>query len=173
MYMRSSASYNKSLLSLDSAPSPGHSRLLRQRCSFFFCFVAVSVLLFILVGFPGLVEQLRCRIGLTSNCRRQIALQQAVRYNRVAIRKSCAPTHADGKVVLVTGSAGFIGFWASLRLRERGDGVIGIDNFNDYYPVSLKHARAAELASVGVHTVHGDINDMSILAQIFEVRSAP
>jgi UDP-glucuronate 4-epimerase len=71
--------------------------------------------------------------------------------------------------VVVTGSAGFIGFWASLRLRERGDGVVGMDNFNDYYPVSIKHARAAELATAGVHTVRGDINNPFLLRQIFEI----
>lgn len=47
---------------------------------------------------------------------------------------------------------------------------MGIDNFNDYYPVSLKNARAAELASAGVHTVHGDINNMHVLQQILDVR---
>ena len=43
--------------------------------------------------------------------------------------------------VLITGSAGFIGSALSLQLLERGDEVIGIDNLNDYYDVSLKEAR--------------------------------
>jgi UDP-glucuronate 4-epimerase len=43
--------------------------------------------------------------------------------------------------VLVTGSAGFIGSALSLRLLERGDQVVGIDNLNDYYDVNLKLAR--------------------------------
>lgn len=47
--------------------------------------------------------------------------------------------------VLVTGSAGFIGNNLSLRLLERGDEVIGIDNLNDYYDVSLKEARLARI----------------------------
>jgi len=40
--------------------------------------------------------------------------------------------------VLITGSAGFIGSALSLRLLERGDQVVGVDNLNDYYDVSLK-----------------------------------
>jgi len=45
----------------------------------------------------------------------------------------------------VTGAAGFIGFTTSKQLLERGDTVVGLDNFNDYYDVSLKEARAAIL----------------------------
>ena len=47
--------------------------------------------------------------------------------------------------VLVTGSAGFIGNNLSQRLLNRGDKVIGIDNLNDYYDVSLKEARLAKI----------------------------
>ena len=47
--------------------------------------------------------------------------------------------------ILVTGTAGFIGAALSLRLLERGDDVIGVDNLNDYYDVTLKHARLARL----------------------------
>ncbi len=49
--------------------------------------------------------------------------------------------------VLVTGSAGFIGSALALRLLERGDRVVGIDNLNDYYDVGLKEARLARLQS--------------------------
>ena len=47
--------------------------------------------------------------------------------------------------VLVTGAAGFIGFHVAQALLARGECVVGIDNLNDYYPVSLKRARLAEL----------------------------
>ena len=47
--------------------------------------------------------------------------------------------------VLVTGSAGFIGAFTAKQLLERGDTVVGLDNFNDYYDVTLKEARAALL----------------------------
>ncbi len=49
--------------------------------------------------------------------------------------------------VLVTGAAGFIGSTLTLRLLERGDTVIGIDNHNDYYDPALKEARLARHAS--------------------------
>jgi UDP-glucuronate 4-epimerase len=48
--------------------------------------------------------------------------------------------------VLVTGAAGFIGMHTAQKLLARGDTVIGIDNLNDYYDVSLKEARLAQLA---------------------------
>lgn len=47
--------------------------------------------------------------------------------------------------ILVTGAAGFIGFHTSLRLLNAGKSVVGIDNLNDYYDVTLKQARIAEL----------------------------
>ncbi len=47
--------------------------------------------------------------------------------------------------VLITGAAGFIGFHVSKALVERGDEVIGLDNINDYYDVTLKYARLNEL----------------------------
>jgi UDP-glucuronate 4-epimerase len=47
--------------------------------------------------------------------------------------------------VLVTGVAGFIGMHCALRLLERGDEVIGIDNLSSYYPVKLKKDRLARL----------------------------
>jgi len=47
--------------------------------------------------------------------------------------------------ILVTGAAGFIGFHVAMRLLDRGDQVIGLDNINDYYDVRLKQARLAQL----------------------------
>lgn len=47
--------------------------------------------------------------------------------------------------ILVTGAAGFIGFHTSLRLLESDESVVGIDNLNDYYDVTLKEARLEEL----------------------------
>ncbi len=50
--------------------------------------------------------------------------------------------------ILVTGSAGFIGYHLSKRLLEAGNQVVGIDSINDYYDVRLKYAR---LETAGIH----------------------
>jgi UDP-glucuronate 4-epimerase len=54
--------------------------------------------------------------------------------------------------VLVTGSAGFIGFHVAQRLMARGDAVVGFDNVNAYYDVTLKEARLAELDRIAAET---------------------
>ena len=70
--------------------------------------------------------------------------------------------------VLITGSAGFIGSALSLRLLERGDEVIGIDNLNDYYDVALKKARLARTAAHGNFTdVRIDLEDRAGIAELF------
>jgi len=51
----------------------------------------------------------------------------------------------DSKRILVTGAAGFIGFHLAQRLLARGDRVVGLDNLNDYYEVSLKENRLKQL----------------------------
>ena len=47
--------------------------------------------------------------------------------------------------ILVTGSAGFIGFSVAKKLLENGTPVVGVDSLNAYYDVNLKHARNHEL----------------------------
>ena len=47
--------------------------------------------------------------------------------------------------ILVTGAAGFIGFFTSRVLAEKGHDVIGLDNINDYYDINLKYSRLKEL----------------------------
>jgi len=70
--------------------------------------------------------------------------------------------------VLVTGSAGFIGSALSLRLLERGDEVIGIDNLNDYYDVDLKKSRLARTqAHDGFTDLRVDLHDRAAVAETF------
>ncbi len=86
--------------------------------------------------------------------------------------------------ILVTGSAGFIGFHLARRLLERGDEVIGVDNINDYYDVNLKYGRLHVLgiardaisdnSAVASQTYEQhrfyktDLSDQQALFQIFE-----
>ena len=70
--------------------------------------------------------------------------------------------------VLITGAAGFIGSNLSLRLLERGDEVIGIDNLNDYYDVNLKKSRLARTADhPGFTDVRIDLEDRAGIAEVF------
>ena len=71
--------------------------------------------------------------------------------------------------VLVTGSAGFIGSALTIRLLDRGDEVIGIDNHNDYYDPALKESRLARHANHQNYThLRIDIADRSVMEQAFD-----
>ena len=70
--------------------------------------------------------------------------------------------------ILVTGAAGFIGFHLSLRLLERGDEVVGLDNLNNYYAVSLKKDRLEQLTVKPNFSFHLlDLADREGIAQLF------
>ena len=70
--------------------------------------------------------------------------------------------------VLVTGSAGFIGSALCIKLLERGDQVIGIDNHNDYYDPALKEARLARHANYENYThFRLDIADRTAMEHAF------
>ena len=70
--------------------------------------------------------------------------------------------------ILVTGAAGFIGFHLSMRLLDRGDTVVGVDDFNAYYDVSLKEARRARLVErKGFAVVRADIADRAAMERVF------
>jgi UDP-glucuronate 4-epimerase len=69
--------------------------------------------------------------------------------------------------VLVTGAAGFIGSAVSEYLLQRGDLVVGLDNLNDYYDVSLKHARLKRIAHANFHFVKLDVANGAGLARLF------
>ena len=70
--------------------------------------------------------------------------------------------------ILVTGAAGFIGFHLAKRLADNGDKVIGLDNVNDYYDVSLKQARLARLEGLdNFRFIRGDICDREMISRLF------
>ena len=70
--------------------------------------------------------------------------------------------------ILVTGAAGFIGMTTSLRLLARGDEVVGIDNLNDYYEVSLKENRLKRLTGhANFRFVKLDVADRPGMEKLF------
>jgi UDP-glucuronate 4-epimerase len=74
-----------------------------------------------------------------------------------------------GKTYLITGAAGFIGYYLSTKLLEQGCRVIGVDNINDYYDVKLKHTRLEKIKTFENFTfIKGDISDKAMIMKIFE-----
>ena len=77
-------------------------------------------------------------------------------------------TLQSGTIVLVTGAAGFIGFHVSQALLERGCIVVGYDNCNDYYDLSLKEGRLGVLSAYPEFTfIKGDLADKEALDSVF------
>ena len=70
--------------------------------------------------------------------------------------------------ILVTGAAGFIGFFAAKHLLERGDSVIGLDNLSDYYDVNLKKSRLTILQNYHNFQFHHlDLANRQGIADLF------
>src|SRR3954453_12786448 len=72
--------------------------------------------------------------------------------------------------VLLTGAAGFIGSHTAEALLARGDGVVGLDNFNDFYDPAIKRRNAAAVAARGgaaFELAEGDITDEGFLDAVF------
>jgi UDP-glucuronate 4-epimerase len=90
--------------------------------------------------------------------------------------------------ILITGTAGFIGYHLAKKLLERGDEVVGLDNINDYYDVNLKYARLAKLgiarnevesnnSTFNIHNsklfsshkfIKADLENKSVIDKLFE-----
>ena len=80
------------------------------------------------------------------------------------------PINLVNKVVLVTGSVGFIGYHLSKRLLEEADGitVIGFDNMNDYYDIRLKEYRLDELSKYSNYVfIKGNLADKETVNKVF------
>lgn len=74
--------------------------------------------------------------------------------------------------ILLTGAAGFIGSHTALRLLQRGDLVVGLDNLNDYYAPEIKRRNLGEIqaepaSGAAFEFVHGDVRDRALLKRLF------
>ena len=70
--------------------------------------------------------------------------------------------------ILVTGSAGFIGSALSIKLLDRGDSIIGIDNHNNYYDPQLKESRLSRhLNHKNYNHINMDIEDQKAVEELF------
>ena len=71
--------------------------------------------------------------------------------------------------ILVTGTAGFIGFHLAQALLDKGESVVGLDNLNDYYSVQLKRDRLAQLQGrAGFEQYEIDLSDQAAVRELFE-----
>jgi len=135
------------------APMMGRAQLTTAFCALFL----MTVCYYLFTGLGG------------SGGSEYVSTYKPAKLNLAKVQKSCAPVTPGEITVLVTGSAGFVGFHTSIALKERGVGVLGLDNVNDYYPQGLKRARLAKLESLGVHTVEGDLNDAAAVRRVLDV----
>ncbi|KAH7686796.1 UDP-glucuronate 4-epimerase protein [Dioscorea alata] len=154
---------------------PYHQRLLLQRWLHnhrpaFWVLIALSLLAIVLLFSP------RSSSSPLISSRRHLSTSTLAPWGgpdwekRVRASARVRPSSSRRSIsVLVTGAAGFVGSHASLALKRRGDGVLGLDNFNDYYDTSLKRSRQALLDRAGVFVVEGDINDPDLLRKLFDV----
>ncbi|GAA0185668.1 epimerase/racemase [Lithospermum erythrorhizon] len=91
-----------------------------------------------------------------------------IQWERQVVASAKVHRHG-GFSVLVTGAAGFVGTHVSIALKKRGDGVVGLDNFNHYYNPSLKRDRQKLLSQQDIFIVEGDLNNGRLLSKLFGV----
>lgn len=118
---------------------------------------------------PALTPQVHGDIEIGINYNKGMMIAEEWSINRMICRgdSQVRPDYKEldkTKTYLITGAAGFIGYFLAKRLLEQGCRVIGIDNLNNYYDVALKYARLGELkktdGSAGKFTfIKGDISD--------------
>ncbi|KAL3624494.1 UDP-glucuronate 4-epimerase 3 [Castilleja foliolosa] len=157
----------------DSAPStPGKFKMEKSRLRLhsslaklaFWSFLFISLIFFVFFRSSSSSSPLH-----SDPYRRSLRTTYAGPNFEKRVRDSAQTRSRNGISVLVTGAAGFVGTHVSSALKRRGDGVVGIDNFNTYYDPALKRDRQALLEQSGIYIVEGDINDSDLLSRLFDI----
>nr|XP_043629172.1 UDP-glucuronate 4-epimerase 1 [Erigeron canadensis] len=144
--------------------TPG--KLKTDRRTFSRCFASTSTMFFCVLFVIAITASY---ISFQSFINSHSRMIMGGRHWEKQIKSSAETRRHNGFSVLVTGAAGFVGSHVSLALKKRGDGVVGIDNFNDYYDPSLKKSRKDMLTAHKIFIVNGDINDEVLLAKMFNI----
>ncbi|KAL3360060.1 hypothetical protein AABB24_016522 [Solanum stoloniferum] len=133
--------------------------------------VALLLIFFFTINYPPLTSEktVNNNIHTTTHNLLSSAIYGGGASWEKQVRHSSTPHRPNGLSVLVTGAAGFVGSHCSLALKKRGDGVLGLDNFNSYYDPSLKRARQDQLTKHQIFIVEGDINDTELLRKLFDI----
>ncbi|CAN1159026.1 UDP-glucuronate 4-epimerase 3 [Linum perenne] len=147
---------------MEKSMNPNRTRhqFSKPKLVFWVCILLALILLFFLHA-PPLLRQLH-----SSDDSHHRRILRSPDWESRLIKSSTPQSHST-KRILVTGAAGFVGSHVSAALRRRGDGVVGLDNFNSYYDPSLKQSRRSLLDNEGVFIVEGDINDAALLKSLF------
>ncbi|WCJ30182.1 UDP-glucuronate 4-epimerase 4 [Euphorbia peplus] len=149
--------------------TPGKFKIDRGNRQFHRCFASTSTLfLWALFLIALTASYLSFQSFIVSGSKYFSASWGGIQWEK-QVRNSAQMRNSGTMSVLVTGAAGFVGSHVSLALKKRGDGVVGLDNFNNYYDPSLKKARKSLLSSHGIFIVEGDLNDAALLAKLFDV----
>lgn len=130
--------------------------------------VALVLILFFTLNYPPISDQSPHHIHTTHNFLSSAFYGSGASWEK-RVRHSSTPRRPNGMSVLVTGAGGFVGSHCSLALKKRGDGVLGLDNFNSYYDPSLKRARQKLLSRHQIFVVEGDLNDAELLRKLFDI----
>lgn len=130
--------------------------------------VALVLILFFTLNYPPIADQNPHHIHTTHNFLSSAFYGGGASWEK-RVRHSSTPRRPNGMSVLVTGAGGFVGSHCSLALKKRGDGVLGLDNFNSYYDPSLKRTRQKLLSKHQIFVVEGDLNDAELLKKLFDI----
>ncbi|XP_047334327.1 UDP-glucuronate 4-epimerase 6-like [Impatiens glandulifera] len=130
--------------------------------------VALGLIFFFTLNYPPLTDNSHHIHTTTHNFLSSAFYGSGAAWEK-QVRHSATPRRQKGFSVLVTGAAGFVGSHCSIALKKRGDGVLGLDNFNSYYDTSLKRARQNLLSKNQIFIVDGDLNDAELLTKLFDI----